>query len=108
MDLENKMSLWDDVVMRPETAGAFGALLSLRWVPGTSWAARASAFGTGVGFAVYVAPLFIEYAGVTSKTAPLAIAFAMGFLGMNLAAKVIEAVKNLDLVEILSALRSRK
>lgn len=96
------------VVTDPNAAGVFGALLSLRWVPGPTWVARLFCFGCGIACAIYAAPALVDYLQVKAAWAPRLFSFLFGLLGMNLIAKSVEIIQHTDWVTVASSFRSSK
>lgn len=101
------MNWWDEnakpFLQHPEVAGALGSMMSLRWVPGANWLSRAFAFGTGFGLAIYCSPWAVELMQIKSAYGPPAFGFLAGLLGMNITAKVVEAVKHGDWFTFLTS-----
>lgn len=106
------MNWWEaniePVILHPTVAGVFGSLLSLRFVPGDTWMGRFFSFGTGVALAVYGAPLGIQYLEIKSSAGPPAFGFLAGFIGMNLLAKLWDAVNAFDWRGLFTLIVSRR
>ena len=87
------MNWWDDnvtpVVMRPEFAGAVGALLGMLSAPGATLKQQAFNLLSGLAFAVFCAPLVAQWIGIKSESAVIGFSFLCGLIGMNLIAKLL-------------------
>lgn len=94
------MSWFDDNVMRPESAGFFGAVLGLFNAPGSTWRERTFNLFAGIGAAWFVAPWATELFSVETRNGKMCLAFLVGVVGMNLVAKVIDQVKQMKLQEL--------
>lgn len=95
-------------VQSPAVAAAVGSLLSLRWMPGSSWGSKFFSFAAGISVSLFLVPYAVELMGVTSKAGPYAFAFLAGFLGMVLMGKTWDYVSNTSLGEFLGAIFTRK
>lgn len=106
------MSEWLDnvraVIQAPETAGTVGALLSLRWAPGGTFAVRAVSVIGGLSVAMWGMPWICEVMHITSKAGLGFFVFLGGLCGMNLLTKIVEHVAATPLGQLLSALLPRK
>lgn len=105
------MSLIDDIykaATTPEAAGVLGSLISLRWTPGDTWFLRLTGFAGGIGFAMFIAPLLIEYMEIKSQKGPLAFAFIGGLIGMNLLVKTVEFIRDIDSQSLMSIVFKRR
>lgn len=100
------MPTWfDDNVLRPETAGTVGAIAALFRAPGDNLRERAFNLTVGLGVAWFVAPGICEYFGMASKNGRMAVAFVVGLVGMNLAVKAMEYVKDTPFGSMLGLVR---
>jgi len=82
-------------------AGLVGALISLRFAPGLTWAERAVNVVSGTAIASYVGPSAADVLMLHSDNAKMGVAFMLGFLGISLAGSVLQAVREIKLAEIL-------
>lgn len=101
------MNWFDDVWVRPESAGVAGALLGLFNAPGETWRLRTFNLGSGVAASWFLAPWVCEVVGITSENGRLALAFLVGLIGMNLVAKIINHVNVSSLADLIDLLRGR-
>ena len=101
------MNWFDDVWVRPESAGVAGALLGLFNAPGDTWRQRTFNLGSGIAASWFLAPWVCEVIGITSDNGRLALAFLVGLIGMNLVAKIINHVSVSSLADLLDLLRGR-
>jgi hypothetical protein len=92
----------------PAVAGAVGSLLSLRWMPGSSWSSKFVSFAAGISVSLFLVPYVVELMGVTSKAGPSAFGFLAGFLGMMLMGKLWDHVSKTSLGEFLGSIFTRK
>jgi ACR3 family arsenite efflux pump ArsB len=88
--------------------GALGALVGLKFAPGTTWRERAINVSAGMLCAGYFAPALAEWFHVASPGMQSALAFAVGMFGLSLAAAVAQALRELKLGEIISGWLSRR
>lgn len=100
MNLDDQVT---QVAQSPAFAGTAGALLSLRWVPGNSWKAKAFSFSGSMAVVIWCVPWALESMGVTSKAAPPAFGLMAGLLGMNLLSKAVEYVLATSLGEMVTS-----
>lgn len=87
------MPLQLDDLRHPASAGLVGALISLRWVPGTTYMQRATNVGSGWGIAYFCGPIVAEFFGMTTPSSQLGLGFALGLFGVNLVAVVMDTIK---------------
>lgn len=93
--------LGPELIKSPWVAGAMGAIVALRGVPGISWAERAFNVFAGLLIAGYVSPAAASYLGLAEPTMQSAAAFLCGLFGLNLMAAVVEAIRTADLGRLL-------
>lgn len=93
--------LSSEIIKSPWVAGAMGAIVALRGVPGLTWAERAFNVFAGLLIAGYVSPAAASYLGLAEPTMQSAAAFLFGLFGLNLMAAVVEAIRTADLGRIL-------
>lgn len=105
----NHVDDWiQQITQSPTLAGVFGAILSLRWVPGPTWIARLFCFGCGIACAIYGAPALVDYLQIKSDWAPRLFNFLSGLLGMNLLAKAVDIVKTTDWINIVTSIKGKQ
>ena len=90
-----------DLIKSPWVAGAMGAIVALRGVPGLSWAERLFNAFSGLMIAGYVSPAAAGYLGLEEPTMQSAAAFLCGLFGLNLMAAIVEAIRTADLGRLL-------
>lgn len=90
-----------ELIKSPWVAGAMGAIVALRGVPGLTWAERAFNVFAGLLIAGYVSPAAASYLGLAEPTMKSAAAFLFGLFGLNLMAAVVEAIRTADLGRFL-------
>lgn len=91
-----------------EAAGTLGAILSLRWAPGTTWWERLTTFGSGIGMAFFIGPYLMERLEVKSANGLMAAGFMLGILGAHLIAKCVAGARKLDLQKLIEMLQLLK
>src|SRR6187399_2691104 len=96
-----------DLAKEPGFAGMAGALISLHWMPGTTWKQKAFAFGGGMAVAFFLVPYAVEFLSVTSDKGPAAMGFVGGFIGFNLLGKMWTYVAETTFGELLSKFWSK-
>jgi hypothetical protein len=97
-----------DLSKEPGFAGMCGALLSLKWMPGTTWMQKFFAFGGGMSVAFFLVPYAVEFMSITSDKGPAAMGFIGGFIGFNLLGKGYEYVAQTTFGELLSRFWSKR
>ena len=90
-----------ELIKSPWVAGAMGAIVALRGVPGLSWAERLFNVFSGLLIAGYVSPAAAGYLGLEEPTMQSAAAFLCGLFGLNLMAAIVEAIRTADLGRML-------
>lgn len=95
------------VVAHPITAGVVGAVLGLKWAPGTSMAERLINVCSGAAVAGYVGPALGEWLHL-GASAQSAVGFALGLLGLSMAGALVDGIKQLKLADIISGWISRR
>lgn len=99
------MNWFDDTVrpilLRPETAGVFGSILSLRFASGDSWWSRFIGLSSGLGASIYMAPWLIESIHISSVAGVNMFTFLCGLLGMNMLSKTVDAFLAIEWVNTL-------
>jgi uncharacterized membrane protein YccF (DUF307 family) len=93
----------------PWAAGAAGAMVTaLRFMPGGGWVERAVNVACGSAAAGYITPALAEWWHMAQAHYISAAAFAIGLLGMAVAAAALAAVKDLPLAKIVTGWIERK
>lgn len=90
-----------ELIRSPWVAGAMGAIVALRGVPGLSWAERLFNVFAGLLIAGYVSPAASGYLGLEDPTMQSAAAFICGLFGLNLMAEIVEVIRTADLGRML-------
>ena len=85
-----------EIIKSPWVAGAMGAIVALRGVPGLSWAERLFNVFAGLLIAGYVSPAAAGYLGLEGANMHGATAFLFGLFGLNLVAAVVETIRTTD------------
>lgn len=85
----------------PFLAGALGALVALRGVPGASWKERIINAVSGSLMAGFLAPAASEYFGLITQPMQSAMAFAIGLFGLNVTAAILEWIKTVKIDDYL-------
>lgn len=96
-------TLWEGflLAMAKLWPGLAGALIALRWQPAEATRVdRAISAVSGFVSAVYVAPLIVEVAAVSSQRIEAGIAFLVGLFSMVVVGELMLAVRSLALAEI--------
>lgn len=96
------------VAAHPVIAGLIGALIGLRFAPGPGIVSRLVNVAAGAVTAGYVAPAAAELFALQSAVTQSALAFATGMFGMSIAAAIMQAVKDLQLAQIITGWISRR
>ena len=87
----------EEVVKSPWLAGALGAAVALRGVPGVTWWERLLNVLSGSMLSGFLSPALSEYFGMTTPAMQAAMSFAVGLFGLNLMAAVIAFIKTAKL-----------
>lgn len=85
-----------ELIKSPWIAGAMGAIVALRGVPGLSWAERLFNIFAGLLIAGYVSPAAAGYLGLEGANMQGATAFLFGLFGLNLVAAIVETIRTTD------------
>lgn len=85
----------------PWVAGALGAVVSLRSIPGVSWVERIFNVTCGALIAGYASPAVAQFYGMDSPHMHGAIAFGCGVFGLNLVSAVVETIRTSNLAALL-------
>jgi hypothetical protein len=97
----------DSWLRQPVIVGAFGSLVGLKFSPGTTWLERGFNLLCGALCAAFLAPaatMWLHASGALEN----ALAFAVGLFGLNLAAAIVQGLRDVKLGEIVSGWISRK
>ncbi|OWQ92040.1 hypothetical protein CDN99_06690 [Roseateles aquatilis] len=98
----------DRVLSSPFTVGGFGAVVALKFAPGTSWWERVTNVASGALAAGYLAPALVDWLQLKTPGLANASAFVIGLLGMSLIAALLQGIRDLKLAEILSGWLARR
>lgn len=85
-----------ELIKSPWVAGAVGAIVALRGVPGLTWAERLFNAFSGLMIAGYISPAAADYLGLEGANMHGATAFLFGLFGLNLVAATVEAIRTTD------------
>lgn len=91
-----------DLAKEPGFAGMVGVVVSLQWMPGTTYKQKAFAILTGAAVAYYLMPYALEVMLINSKAGILMMGFLSGLLGPNLLSKAYTYVAETTFGELLS------
>lgn len=84
----------------PLVAGLAGALIGLRWAPGSTWGERLVNVAAGSAIAGYVGPAAAEAFELHTPAAQSALGFGLGLFGISLATVLVQTLRDLKLAEI--------
>ena len=100
----------DKVVHSPFSIGALGALVTaFRFMPGKNWVDRVVNVVTGSVTSGLTTPAFVEWLHHDSSQAVENVAaFAIGLLGMSLAAAIMEWLRSPAIGEIIDSWLRRR
>ena len=85
-----------ELVKSPWVAGAVGAIVALRGVPGITWGERLFNAFSGLMIAGYISPAAADYLGLEGANIQGATAFLFGLFGLNLVAAIVETIRTTD------------
>lgn len=88
--------------LAPFAVGSAGAVVSLKFVPGPTWAERAFNVLTGCLCAGFLAPAAAEWFHMTSRGLQFGLAFLVGMFGLSVAAAVASGLRDLKLAEMVA------
>lgn len=91
----------EKLVQSPFFPGFFGAVASLKWVPGATGLEKFINAMIAWSMAGFLSPAIAQYFGMSSKEMQAATAFATGFFGLNLAAVGFRWLASLQLSDLL-------
>lgn len=98
----------DRALRNPFAVGAIGSLVALRFAPGVSWVERAANVAAGSASAGYCAPALVEWFHIASPSLSSAAAFGVGMFGLSLAAAILQAIRELQLGDIIAGWLKRR
>jgi len=93
------MDLDPDRLIRPIgpfAIGAAGAIVSLKFAPGSSWQERLTNISAGALLAGFASPALCHYFSMDTAEMTNAMAFTVGLFGMNFVASAWVWVKNMQ------------
>ena len=99
---------FDHLFSSPFFVGAAGALVSLRFSSDVTWWQRAMTFACGTLIAGYVARSLAAWLKFSTDNDVLAIAFAVGLLGLSVIAAIRKGIGELEVGKIITGWISRK
>jgi hypothetical protein len=102
MDFDSK------ILTNPLTAGALGAVIGLKFVPGVMWIERFINFCAGMACSSYLAPAVSELLGLATVAKQNGLAFAMGLFSVSIAAAIFEGIRALKVAEIFESWAKRR
>ena len=97
-----------DLAKEPGFAGMVGVVVSLQWMPGTTYKQKAFAILTGAAVAHYLMPYVLEVMLINTKAGVLMMGFMSGLLGPNLLGKAYSYVAETTFGELLSRFWSKR
>jgi hypothetical protein len=86
----------------PAVPGIVGAVIGLRWAPGATWWERIINVTSGSAIAGYVGPAAAEVFDLATPASQSALGFGLGLFGISLATALMQALRNLQLGDILA------
>ena len=96
-----------DITGNPFAAGAFGALVGLKSMPGATWWERFLHLMSGAVFAGFGTPALTEWLHMTSAAQMSFLAFAVGAFGVAIFNSVLEGVRATNWWAVVAAYASR-
>ena len=96
------------ILAAPALAGMAGAVVALRFAPGTSWAERITNVVSGFACAMFAAPALAEGFKLISVPMISALSFFTGMFGMSVAAALLQGVRDLKVADIVTGWISKK
>lgn len=101
------MNLVDPLIASPFFVGALGALVSLKFAPG-SWLQRVTNLACGSLIAGYIAQPLADWLALPQPRHVLGVAFVLGLLGLSVGAAATKAIGDLKLADIVTGWISRR
>lgn len=96
-----------DLAAHPFVAGVLGALVGLKFVPGLTWLERVTNLGAGGVLAYYTAPAIVSWWDLSPQMLGF-LGFALGMLGLSIAAAVIQGIRETSVARIIDSWTTRK
>lgn len=96
------------IIAHPLTAGIGGAVVGLRFAPGLTLLERVFNVVSGAACAGWLAPAAVSLFDLTTTSAEAALSFVIGMFGMSVAAALMEAVRTVNLAEVVRGWISRR
>lgn len=106
MDWDTIAHYWEQIwkiITSPLSAGLAGSLLSLKWAPGNAWWERFTNTALSFSIVIYGCPWLFEFFHITSERSQAGISLAVGLYGLNLCAKGVEGLKQVELGPVFKA-----
>lgn len=91
----------EEVAKSPWLAGALGAVVALRGVPGSTWLERLINVLCGSLLSGFLSPALSEYFGMSTAAMQSAMSFAVGLFGLNLMAAILAFIKTAKVEDYL-------
>ena len=91
----------DSLARSPWVAGALGAVVSLKSIPGVTWFERIFNVLCGALIAGYASPAVAEFYSLHSPQMLGATAFGCGIFGLNLVSAIVETIRTNNLTSFL-------
>lgn len=95
------------IAASPLTAGAFGSMIGLKFIPGLLWIDRFANFCSGMACSIYVAPIISEVLGLTTIPKQNGLAFLMGLFSVSITAAIIDGIRNVKVADIIDSWAKR-
>lgn len=92
----------------PFVAGAFGAIVALKFAPGDTLLARMFNVMAGALCAGFCSPAVCAYFKVDAASTQSAFSFGIGMFGLSLAAAVVTGLRDIKLADVMSSWLKRK
>lgn len=96
-----------DLAAHPLVAGLLGGLVGLRFVPGLSWPERLTNLAAGGLLSYYTAPALVGWWGLSEQMLGF-LGFLIGMFGLSVASAVLQAIRQLDLADVIRSWISRR
>lgn len=93
-----------DPFLVPFLTGAAGAIVSLRWMPGASWAERGFNVFCGLITAGLCTPYIVHRFEIEAEAAQYVIGFGVGMFGLAVLNAVREGMEQADLRGLIARL----
>jgi hypothetical protein len=96
------------VIAHPVVAGPLGALVSLRFVPGSTFTEKAVNFASGAAIAWFGAPFLADWFSLQKPQSIGFLSFTSGMVGLIVVSMAIETFKGIKWTEIAQGWIARK